>query len=114
MKNYASGGGLVFGPYFIRNRPYNSAEYVRLLQEEVLPDIHGVIGAAAFNMATWMQVRFELTLHLWIFSVTGRCSDPHLKPDHGIFGWSFWGQSPVGQGYQGTTLGPQQPRPHSL
>ena len=51
-----AGGGLVFGPYFIRNRPYNAAEYVRLLRDEVFPDIHGVIGGAAFNAATWMQV----------------------------------------------------------
>ena len=49
------GGGLVFGPFFIRNRPYDSQEYVRLLHEEVLPEIHGVIGQARFDMATWMQ-----------------------------------------------------------
>jgi len=53
--NVIWGGGLLFGPYFIRNRPYNSDEYMRLLGEEVFPDIQGRIGDAAWNMATWMQ-----------------------------------------------------------
>ena len=47
---------MLFGPYFIRNRPYNSDEYQRILGEEVFPEIRGVIGDAAWNAATWMQV----------------------------------------------------------
>ena len=62
---FSSGGGICFGPYFIRNRPYNSAEYVRLLEEEVLPEIHGVIGPGAFNAATWMQVCVDAGLCGW-------------------------------------------------
>ena len=33
---------------------------MRLLGEEVFPDIPGRIGDAAWNMATWMQVFFIL------------------------------------------------------
>lgn len=33
---------------------------MRLLGEEVFPDIQGRIGDAAWNMATWMQVFFIL------------------------------------------------------
>ena len=46
----------MFGPYFIRNRPYNSAEYVRLLAEEVWPEIQFVLGGRCWRRAIWMQV----------------------------------------------------------
>ena len=49
-------GGHVFGPYFIRNRPYNSAEYVRLLAEEVFPEIQFALGGRRWRRAIWMQV----------------------------------------------------------
>ena len=55
--NYCpTGGGAVFGPFFIRNRPFNAAEYLRLLREEVFPTIHGYLGDRRWNEATWMQV----------------------------------------------------------
>ena len=46
----------MFCPYVIRNRPYNSAEYVRLLDEDVFPDILFALGARRWNRAIWMQV----------------------------------------------------------
>ena len=50
------GGGAVFGPFFIRNRPFNAAEYLRLLNDEVFPEIHGFLGDRRWSAATWMQV----------------------------------------------------------
>ena len=46
----------MFGPYFIRNRPYNSAEYLRLLAQEVLLEIQFVLGCRRWRAAYWMQV----------------------------------------------------------
>ena len=51
-----SGGGLVFGPYVVRNRPYNSAEYIRLLTEEVFLDMYVVVGHRKWGSAIWQQV----------------------------------------------------------
>ena len=64
--NYCpTGGGAVVGPFFIRNRPFNVAEYLRLLREEVFPTIHWYLGDRRWNEAMWMQV---LTWQLLNFS----------------------------------------------
>ena len=60
---YYSGGGLVFGPYAIDNRPYNAVEYVRLLEEEVFPEIRAVLGEQEWARAIWMQVCYMLRIH---------------------------------------------------
>ena len=57
---------MVFGPYVIRNRPYNSAEYIRLLTEEVFPDIQGFIGQARWDQATWMQARQQFVFSFFL------------------------------------------------
>ena len=53
-------------PYVIRNRPYNSAEYIRLLTEEVFPDIQGFIGQARWDQATWMQARQQFIFYFFL------------------------------------------------
>jgi len=52
------GGGLVFGPYPILNRPYNSVEYVRMLEEDVLPEIQAVLGPRKWRRCIFQQVGF--------------------------------------------------------
>ena len=87
-----SGGGLVFGPYMIRNRPYNSAEYIRLLEEEVFPDIHGVLGDRKWQRAIWQQVCHDLTCLTLQFTVlfqdgaTIHTSNNSMDFIDGIFG----------------------------
>ena len=52
----STGSGAVFGPYFIRNQPFNADEYLRLLRDEVFPDIHDYLGDGRWRQVTWMQV----------------------------------------------------------
>ena len=50
----------MFGPYMVRNRPYNTAEYIRLLTEEVFSDIHRRPGNRKWGRAIWQQVCHDL------------------------------------------------------
>ena len=50
----------MFGPYVVLNRPYNFAEFIRLLTEEVFPDIYGVLGDRKWRRAIWQQVFHDL------------------------------------------------------
>ena len=76
-----SGGGLVFGPYVVRNRPYNSAEYIRLLTEEVFPDIYVVLGDRKWGRDIWQQVFHDLICPSLRFIVllSGRCHHPQAR-----------------------------------
>lgn len=92
---------MVFGPYVIRNRPYNSAEYIRLLTEEVFPDIQGFIGQARWDQATWMQARQQFVFSFFwkhidthVFNA-GRGALTHQQCDHGFLGPGVWGQASV-------------------
>merc|ERR1711934_392521 len=92
--NIIWGGGLVFGPYFIHNRPYNSAEYVRLLRDEVFPEIHGVIGGAAFNVATWMQDGARLHTANQSMAFLNGIFGPRILSDRAIQGQPWAPNSP--------------------
>ena len=76
--NYCpTGGGAVFGPFFIRNRPFNAAEYLRLLahaehllMKSQLPRsiTRGVRLLELFPWSFWGEDQFGTVLVLKLFS----------------------------------------------
>ena len=90
-------------PYVIRNRPYNSAEYIRLLTEEVFPDIQGFIGQARWARRLGCRQGSNLFSHFFwkqidthVFNA-GWGALTHKQCDHGFLGPGVWGQASVRQ-----------------
>ena len=70
--NYCpTGGGAVFGPFFIRNRPFNAAEYLRLLAH----------AEHLVNLLMKSQLPRSITREVGLLE---------------LFPWSFWGEEQFG------------------
>lgn len=100
------GGGLVFGPFPIVNRPYNSAEYIRsslnwgiwifiihrMLREDILPEIQAVLGPRRWQRCIFQQV-WIFNLHPSLILPQGRGYNTHFQCCLGFPANCVWWQT---------------------